>query len=113
MALEPVVLEVKQNGILRAACPICDGGTLVTETEFTFQDTTCGDMNGRYQLTVTEERLGFVAETVQVVRIALAPNTGDCRGPAHTREYTLLTEDIKAGQDYILANPSRLKPQSR
>ncbi len=104
-----VVTDVTQLKVLVAACPVCEGGTEVTTTTFKFELTSCGSLDGQFNISVKSQPLGISGDSVKVVQIQLDPNAVDCAGPTQTRTYELATTELEAGVSYVLDEATYLK----
>lgn len=103
-----IVEKVTQNSYILADCPYCMGGQEVTTTQIQFSDVSCLDYTGSYKIKVEDKERGFYSDSEKFITIVNTRNV-DCFGPTRKRSYSISTEELQAGERYILGNPSVLK----
>ena len=101
-----IIEDVTQESLLIPACPICDGGTLVTTTTFTFSNVSCSKTHeSNFVVDIEEKSLGISGDKETFVTIKTNGPVADCAGPTRKYEYSVSTDKLKEGARYILTNP--------
>ena len=95
---------------IKYANDLVEGGPMVTRTTFTLAYPSCARMpDDVFEVRVEERYLGLGSDHETFVNVGIFQPVMDCMGPTTLRRYLISTEELKAGQRYILSNPTVLK----